>query len=62
VGRHVIVLGDVILIPSQPAFALTPYCCMLCREAANTNFLVFGLTRLVLEHAHHHTTDELRLN
>ena len=32
-------------IPSQPVFALSPYCCVLSREATNTNFIVIGLTR-----------------
>jgi hypothetical protein len=36
------------LIPSQPVFALSPYCCMLSGEATNTNFIVFGLTRSML--------------
>jgi hypothetical protein len=37
----------VILIPSQPIFALTPQCCLLSREATNSNFImfiVFGVT------------------
>jgi hypothetical protein len=48
-GRHVAPLGHIILILSQPVFALTPYCCVLSGEAANTNFIVFGLTRTRLE-------------
>ena len=39
-----VVLVHIILIQSQPAFALTPWCCLLGREAAYTNFIVFGLT------------------
>jgi hypothetical protein len=37
----------VIPIPSQPIFALTPQCCLLSREATNSNFImfiVFGVT------------------
>jgi hypothetical protein len=54
------------VIPSKPAFALSPLCCVLSREATNTNFIVFGLTRLGLEftiyrtqgkHANHYATD-----
>jgi hypothetical protein len=29
VGRHVAPLGHIILIPSQPVFALSSYCCIL---------------------------------
>ena len=56
----------IILIPSQPIFALSSYCCVLSGEATNTNFIVFGLTRSGLEpmiyrtrgeHANHYTTD-----
>jgi hypothetical protein len=36
--------GHIILIPSWPVFALIPSCCMLSGEAANTDFIVFGLT------------------
>jgi hypothetical protein len=43
--RHVASLGHIILIPRQPVFALSPYCCILSREATNTNFIVFDLTR-----------------
>jgi hypothetical protein len=39
VGRHVAPLGHIILIPSQPVFALTPWCCVLNGEA--TNFTIF---------------------
>jgi hypothetical protein len=53
-------------IPSQPLFTLTPWCCVLSGEAANTNIIVFGLTRPRLEptisftwseHTNHYTTD-----
>ena len=64
--RHVTPLGHIILIPSQPVFALSSECCMLTREETNTNFIVFGLTqsgleptiyRTRFEHANHYTTD-----
>ena len=66
-GRRVASLGNIILIPSRPVFALPSYCCVLSGEASNTNFIVFGLTRLGLEptiyrtqgeHANHYATDE----
>ena len=68
--RHVAPLGHIILIPNQPAFALTPLCCVLSGEATNTNCIVFGLIRSQLEpniyrtrskHAHHYmyATDAL---
>ena len=47
--RHVTLLGHIILIPSQPVFALSPYCIMLSKEATNTNFIVFGLTQSGLD-------------
>jgi hypothetical protein len=49
--RHVAprALGHIILIQSQPVFALSPYCCVLSGEAANTNFIGFSLTRPGLE-------------
>jgi len=58
--------GHIILIPSQPLFALCSYCCVLRGEAIHTNFIVFGLTRPGLEttiyrtrgeHANHYVTD-----
>ena len=48
-GRHVTPLWHIILISSQPVFALPPWCCMLNGEAITTNFIVFGLTRPGLE-------------
>ena len=36
--------SDTLLISSQTDFVLTPYCCVLRGETANTNFIVFGLT------------------
>ena len=68
VDRHVAPQGHIILIPSQPVFALTHSCSVLRVEATNTNFIVFGLTRLGLEptiyrtrgeHAGHYTTDAI---
>ena len=62
-------LHSIILILSQPAFALTPYSCELSREATNTNLILFGFTRSVLEltiyrtrgeHANHYTTDAVK--
>ena len=56
-GRHVALLGHIILIQS----------CVLSGEATNTNCIVFGLTRTGLEptlyrtlgeHANHYATDE----
>ena len=67
VGRqHVAPFGNIILIPSQPVFAFTPELCVRSGEVANTNFIVYGLTRPGLgptihrtrgEHANHYTTD-----
>jgi hypothetical protein len=70
-GRHVAPLGHIILILSQPVFALSPYCCVLSGEATNTNFIVFGLIRLGLEpmiyrtrgeHANHYPTDAVLMS
>jgi hypothetical protein len=67
-GRHVSPLEHIILIPSQPVFALTPKC-VLSGEAKNTNFIVFGLTGPGLkptidsikgEQANLYTTDEVK--
>jgi hypothetical protein len=44
-GRHVCLLGHIILILSQPVFALSTLFRVLSGEATNTNFIVFGLTR-----------------
>ena len=41
-GRHVSPFGYVILIPSQPVFALTLKWCVLSEEATSTNIIVFG--------------------
>jgi hypothetical protein len=68
-GRHVAPLGHITLIPNQTVFALSLYCCVLNGEATNTNFKVFGLTRLGLEptiyrtwdeHTNHYTTDAVQ--
>jgi hypothetical protein len=57
-GRHVAPLGHIILIPTQPVFALTPSSCVISGEATTTNFynsIVFGLTRPGLELTIYHT-------
>jgi hypothetical protein len=63
---HVALLGHIILIPSQPVFALTPYSCVLSGKAIHANTIVFDLTRSGLEptiyltrgkYANHYTTD-----
>jgi hypothetical protein len=45
----------IILIPSQPVFVLIPIWSMLNREATNTNFIVLGLNRPLLELMIYHT-------
>jgi len=62
--RHVATLEHIILIPSQPAFALSPECCVLSGEATNTNFIVVGVARCGLDctrgdhaHANNYTTN-----
>jgi len=35
-----------VLIPNQPVFVLTLWCCALREESANTNCIHFGLARL----------------
>ena len=56
---------------SQPVFALSPSCCVLSREATNTNFIVFGLTWPRLEptiyctrgeHANLYASDAVHIN
>jgi hypothetical protein len=42
VDRHVGSIRNIILITSQPVFAVISYWCMFSREATNTNFIVFG--------------------
>ena len=53
-----------LLILSQPVFAFTALSCVLSGEAANTNFIIFGLAMFELtiyhtqcELATHYTTD-----
>ena len=58
VGRHVPPLWHIILILSQPVFALASYCCVLGEETTNTKFIVFGLTHMGLEHTIYHTRGE----
>ena len=38
-NRHIAPLGHIILIPSQPVFALSPKCCVLSGKATITNFI-----------------------
>jgi hypothetical protein len=65
-GRYVAPLRHIILIPSQPVFAISPYCCVISGEATHTNFIFFCLTRPRLvptiyrtrgEHTNHYATD-----
>jgi len=42
-GKHVATLMHIILIPNQPVCC--SYCCVLTREATDTNRMVFGLDR-----------------
>ena len=62
-GKNVALLRHIILIPSKPVVALTPYFSI---EAANTNSIVIGFTREWLEPTmyttrggrdNHHTTE-----
>ena len=48
-GKYVAPLGHTRPIPTQPTFTLTPWWCVLSREAANIYFIVFGSTRPGLE-------------
>ena len=66
-SRH---LDTLSCIPSQPVFALIPYCCVLNGEATNTNVIVLGLTRSGLEptiyrtrgeHANHYTINAVQI-
>ena len=57
---HVALFGHINLIPSQPAFAFTPFL-LLSGEETNTNF-IFGLTRTVLELTIFRTRGELALS
>ena len=56
-------LGQIIMIQSQPVFALSPECCVHSGEATNTNFysLWLGFEPTIYrtrgEHANHYTTD-----
>jgi hypothetical protein len=49
VDRHVDPPRHIILILSKPVFVHTPKFCVLNRETANTNFIVFRLIPLELE-------------
>ena len=68
VDSHVAQLGHIIMI-DEPT-SLSSYCCVLCGEAANTNFIIFGSTRFGLEpmidctpgeHANRYTTDAVNI-
>ena len=48
-GRHVAIHGHIILIQSQPFFALTPQYSLISGEVTNTNFIVFVLNRSALD-------------
>ena len=50
-------LGNIILIPNQPVFTLSPQCCVLSGEAPNTNFMVC-LTRSRLKPTIYPTQDD----
>jgi hypothetical protein len=52
-GRHVTLLGHIILFPRQLVFAHIPQ--TLSGEAANINLIVFGLSRLAPEPTIYHT-------
>jgi len=67
-GRHVAPLRHIMLILSQPVFALTPWSCVVSREAANTNFIISDLTPIRAQiqdllhsrqEANHYTTDAI---
>jgi hypothetical protein len=58
VDRHGPPLGHIILIPNQPVFALSPYCCMLSGEATNSHFIVFGFTWSELKLTIYHTRSD----
>jgi hypothetical protein len=57
-GRHVALLGHIFLIPNQPVLPLSPWCCLLSREATHIIFSVFELTRPWLEPAIYHMWGE----
>ena len=44
-GKYITAIGHIIIIPSQTVFVLTPYCCVISKEAATTTFTLFGLTQ-----------------
>jgi hypothetical protein len=64
--RHVIPLGHIILIQSQPVFALSLYCYIVSWEATHTNFIVNVWLELTIyhtrgEHVNHYATDAVSL-
>ena len=52
-------LGHIILIPSQPVFAFSPYCCMLSGEATYIIFIVYGVTQSGLEPKIYHISSRV---
>jgi hypothetical protein len=53
--RHVAPLGHIIMILSQPVFALSPLYYLLSGEVTHTNLKVFDLIRLQLNIKIYHT-------
>jgi hypothetical protein len=55
-GRHVVPLGHIIFIARQPVVLLSA--AYLAGETTDVNFIIFGLTRSVLEPTIYHTRGE----
>jgi hypothetical protein len=66
--RHIEQLGHIILIPSQPVFAFSPWCCVFSGEATNTKMYSLWFDPICArthdvphsrygEHANNYTTD-----
>ena len=49
VGRHVAPIDHIIFVFSQPVYRLIIICCVLNKETANINFIVFDMTQPGLE-------------
>jgi hypothetical protein len=58
-SRHVAPLWHIKLILSQQVFDLTHKCCILRREATNTNIIVFSLTQPGLKSTIYHSWGKL---
>jgi hypothetical protein len=56
--RYVAPIGQIILIPSHPVFALSRYAVCLAEKQQIPIFLVFGFNRSVLEPTIYHTQGE----